>query len=533
MIGARLPCCGAVSSGAVAPEPWPEEALAPASWLLRWNYAQPRRNDARYLVVVGAGAEHMKLWDVSRYALSSCAAFALLTGCGGSQPGIGAPGLMPRGLATLGQANRSGSWMVPEAKATDLLYATGGCAGTCVLSYPEGKFVGALAYAGYANCSDNNGNVFIPMQESVVELAHGGTSPIATYPLPYSPGVGCAVDPVSGDLAVVNDVFVTVFAAGTGIPTTYNSLIDPISLTEATRQTGAVVEAGELRSIVHQGKSEPLVYVSYFSGNNPGGHVNVFNYAEGTLLETLVGFNGPLGECADKDGNVFIADSGQNGTNAPQVVEYAHGGSAPIATLRLSGVSPWGCAVDPKTGNLAVTANSSTQQGVAIFKDATGAPAFYPSAITTRFCAYDANGNLFVDGQVNSMALGLVELPEGSTRFTQISLSKRLPYAGSIQWDGKFLTLSAPTGDPHGPATIYRLSIFGSNATIAHTTLLRSSHGNRNSSGAQYWIFDGTIVGPIAPQRNIGLWRYPAGGKNVRAIKSAFVPFGTVVSAVH
>jgi hypothetical protein len=36
----------------------------------------------------------MRFWDLSRYALSASVAAALLTGCGGSQPPIGAPGAM-------------------------------------------------------------------------------------------------------------------------------------------------------------------------------------------------------------------------------------------------------------------------------------------------------------------------------------------------------------------------------------------------------------------------------------------------------
>jgi hypothetical protein len=34
----------------------------------------------------------VKISDFSRYALSACVAAALLSGCGGSQPPIGAPG---------------------------------------------------------------------------------------------------------------------------------------------------------------------------------------------------------------------------------------------------------------------------------------------------------------------------------------------------------------------------------------------------------------------------------------------------------
>ena len=47
----------------------------------------------------------MKKLFLSRYALSSCAAAAMLAGCGGSQPPIGAPGAMPQVSALAARTN--------------------------------------------------------------------------------------------------------------------------------------------------------------------------------------------------------------------------------------------------------------------------------------------------------------------------------------------------------------------------------------------------------------------------------------------
>jgi hypothetical protein len=41
----------------------------------------------------------MKRLGLGHYALSSCAAAAMLAGCGGSQPPIGTPGAMPQSSA--------------------------------------------------------------------------------------------------------------------------------------------------------------------------------------------------------------------------------------------------------------------------------------------------------------------------------------------------------------------------------------------------------------------------------------------------
>ena len=42
--------------------------------------------------------------------------YAMLAGCGGSQPPIGAPGVMPQSRAIAMHAAGGGSWMLPEAK---------------------------------------------------------------------------------------------------------------------------------------------------------------------------------------------------------------------------------------------------------------------------------------------------------------------------------------------------------------------------------------------------------------------------------
>jgi hypothetical protein len=153
----------------------------------------------------------------------------MLSGCGGSQPPIGAPGTMLQSHAIATHAERGKSWMLPEAKNEDLLYATGGCGGTCVISYPKGKVVGSLTVGGPGACVDGNGNVFIADNESVVEYAHGGSSPIATLNLPGDSAGECSVDPTTGNLAVLfvgKDVGIAIFPDAQGTPTTYSAGID-------------------------------------------------------------------------------------------------------------------------------------------------------------------------------------------------------------------------------------------------------------------------------------------------------------------
>ncbi len=167
---------------------------------------------------IGVRKCRMRGLSLSRCTLSAGIAAALLAGCSGSQPPIGAPGAMPQALALAAHASRGTSWMLTDTSNEDLLYASGRGYGVEVLSYPKGTVVGQLTFDGtaYGLCSDRSGDVFIPVWSSqyntnyIYEYAHGGTEPIATLTDSGVP-FGCAVDPMTGNLAVTN-----VFSLGTG-----------------------------------------------------------------------------------------------------------------------------------------------------------------------------------------------------------------------------------------------------------------------------------------------------------------------------
>jgi hypothetical protein len=173
----------------------------------------------------------MRISDFSRYAFGICAVAALLAGCGGSRPPIGATAAMPQRSAIATHVERGKSWILPEAKNEDLIYATGGCGRTCVISYPDGTLVGSLPVGGPGACVDRSGDVFIADNNEVAEYAHGGSTQIATLNLPGDNAGGCSVDPTTGNLAVLfagDNVGVAIFADASGSPTTYTAGIDGI-----------------------------------------------------------------------------------------------------------------------------------------------------------------------------------------------------------------------------------------------------------------------------------------------------------------
>jgi len=109
----------------------------------------------------------------------------------------------------------TGSWMKPQAKNADLLYVADlNRNAVFVFTYPAGDHVGTLRGFSkpHGECADAAGNVWVTngTAQNLVEYAHGGTTRIATLADPNGFPAGCAVDPVTGNLAVMN------FSLGSG-----------------------------------------------------------------------------------------------------------------------------------------------------------------------------------------------------------------------------------------------------------------------------------------------------------------------------
>lgn len=227
----------------------------------------------------------------------------------------------------------------------------------------------------------------------------------------------------------------------------------------------------------------------------------VLSYPQGQLVSSITIAGGVSGACSDGSGNVFI-------TNNTQVLEYAHGGTTPIATLGLPGGTATGCSVDGITGNLAVVFDGSNKN-VAVFAGAQGVPTLYNSHLTSVYCGYDNAGNLFVSG-VGVSRGEISELQNGATSFSVLSVRGNLGNPGQVQWDGTYITYQGATTDD---IKISRLRVSGSSATIVSTTHIRRTVKNAYQS----WIYGDSILIPYSTGgfkvNKIGLWAYPKGGK--------------------
>lgn len=264
---------------------------------------------------------------------------------------------------------------------------------------------------------------------------------------------------------------------------------------------------------------DALLYVSDVGTND----VYVYTYPKGKVEGTLTGFATPDGLCVDKTGDVFITNFGTQ-----QIFEYAHGGTSAIATLSDAGFYPQGCAIDPKTGNLAVTNynNGSGLGNVALYIGAKGNPSahYTDRNIQQMFlCGYDNKGNLFVDGEKSNGAFAFAELPHGSNSFTDIALNQFINEpGGGVQWNGTSVAVGDSTTD-----VIYRFTISGTHGTEVGSTSLDGA-----SDVVQFSIRGSKVVGPYSP--SVGIWNYPAGGTAIKTLEGGAFneAIGSAISVV-
>jgi hypothetical protein len=277
------------------------------------------------------------------------------------------------------------------------------------------------------------------------------------------------------------------------------------------------------KSWMKAAKGTELLYVSDIVAED----VDVFSYPDGKQVGTLTGFNEPNGLCADKKGDVFVSD-----TFNDRVVEYAHGGTQPIATLSTGKGTPLGCAIDPKTGDLATSNYARLQNGsISIFKKARGTPTTYTGLFVTFFCTYDGSGNLFIDGFAGAGVPELGEVAVGSTKMAIVNQTAKIGWPGGISWDGQYLVV----GDQYAskfvpsrpPNALYQLTITNGTANLSNMITLGGAE-----EVVQFWLDGATVIGPDAIAENVPYYAYPAGGNptNILQADAFYEPVGAALS---
>ncbi len=299
----------------------------------------------------------------------------------------------------------------------------------------------------------------------------------------------------------------------------------------AMPQTSAgATHAGSGESwMLPEAKSKDLLYVSKLT------RVLVYAYPTAKkVVGNLTGFDDASGLCSDRSGDVWVTDFQKS-----QVSEYAHGGTEPIAVLSDEN-DPIGCAVDPKSGDLAV---ANYADNVSIYAPGSGNPIIYtaPDFYFMEFCSYDGSGNLFIDGYRGTHEgherSTILELSYGGTRLQRFKLEGRprtkLRFPGGMQWDGKSLVVGyAGKYD----SELYRISNLGRFGKITKRVTLTAPDGGFIPGEAPFVLYKGYIIGAYnvgtTQISNIAFWPYPGGGAAIKEFKvrGKYYPAGLALS---
>jgi hypothetical protein len=226
---------------------------------------------------------------------------------------------------------------------------------------------------------------------------------------------------------------------------------------------------------------------------------------------TLTGFSEPQGLCSHAD-NLFVAN-----TEGLDVVEYAGGGTSPVATVSDPDGFPAGCSVDPETGDLAVAniinASGNTPGNVVIFKNAKGTPKEFsnPQLSQVFSVQYDGSGNLFVSALSSAGTPVLAELPAGKNVIKVVCPKLDLgQFAGGLAWDGRYLVVAVS----NDLERIQGCTVVGHIRIAASTEFMIS--GNR-------------LITTDPGNADVFIYAYPKGGSPLQTLSGFSEPIGVTV----
>jgi hypothetical protein len=273
-----------------------------------------------------------------------------------------------------------------------------------------------------------------------------------------------------------------------------------------------------------------LLYVS----NGGGGNVFLYTYPDGTRVGSLYNLSSPAGLCTDSSGRVWVVVSGSS-----KIVRFPHGEKKATASITNSAAQNLlGCAVDPATGNLAVTdlGTLKSSGAVWVYANASGKPKEYQNQHLTEFyfAAYDNKGNLFVDGVDSKYHFQLAELPAGGTSLSVISLNKTVQFPGGLQWDGKYLAVDDQKYQGKNDSAVYQIAVSGSGGSVAGTTALAGSCDVAGialgSAGQKSRLAANELVAPDACQNDAKFYPYPGGGPSQKTLSGFQYPIAATIS---
>ena len=265
-----------------------------------------------------------------------------------------------------------------------------------------------------------------------------------------------------------------------------------------------------------------LLYISDEGTND----VYVYSLSKGTIVETLTGFSEPRGVCLDNAGDIWITEAGNS-----KLIEYAPGGTKPIASVNDPGEFPVDCSINGTTGNLGAANIISAKYGpgsLSVYSGTVGAPAIVRAFAHTYDAAYDLAGNLFVDGADDHGWSQFGELARGAKTVVPLTLKGgTISNPINLQYADGHLAI----GDDRGyseDSVIYQVAVKGSAAKVIGRTRLHDANVIAFFIvGSQVFCLNSTKLGV-----RVDVYNYPAGGRATTVIKVSglSMPVGLAVT---
>ncbi len=281
-------------------------------------------------------------------------------------------------------------------------------------------------------------------------------------------------------------------------------------------------------TVLQSGASAPRATggdLLYVVNKRAANGVSVLAFPQGTPV-AKIRIGDVRGICSDTSGNVWMTTYGRGG-GPFHIYKFRHGGTKPVEALNTRRYA-YGCAVDPTTGDLAAISYGGSEDGVVdIWRGGRKTrPGVYFTGIPPSACAYDAKGDLFVDG-IGGTGVALAELVKGAKYFTDVTLGNNAGWTvGSVQWDGTYVTLGV--GTISGSSSVYRVQVSGKRGKIVDMVHLQHLAG-----WPHFVIVSGELVATQRSRfvRRIGVYEYPAGGKALDVFSGFDDPVGMTISA--
>ncbi len=297
-------------------------------------------------------------------ALSTSIAVALLAGCGGSQPPIGAPGAMPQSRTIAMQAGRGGSSSLPEVTVGSSDY----------------EVSGPLLYV--TNYTYNSVTVYHAKDKN--------PAPIATISDGLNSPAGDCLDS-QGTLYVTNDPI-----SGPGWISEY-----PFGATTASKVVANGINTPAYCAVDGKGN----LWVTNIGGPNATEYLHDTKKPHTVITKGLVY---PVGIAIDHSGNLYVS----NRLTKSNVVVYSPGGKTPLRTITDGVTSPVGVAIDAN-GNLYVA--NITEKNVEEYLPGRDHPfkAITQGLSTPAGVMLNKNGWLYV-ANGSGIYREIVEFPPGS-----------------------------------------------------------------------------------------------------------------------